>query len=290
MIDYHAAENEQRAKQTYRGGRTNRSASDASATAGSFRSPNSFTNNPNTNNSNNSILRRHSDTRYTAMSSTSSLSSLSSLSTHYSHHHHHHPYSPLNHHSHHHHPYSTTNNNTTLSTTPHLSHQLPTPDYYYYYNNNNNYKTPTNTTSPTTSNLMRDYANVQHHSSCHLYNGNEIQHPYSTNTSNTTTTNTTTSSSTNSSSSTTNNNNDRTLSPTPSNLFPPELSVTLSSVTSPHSSLSDDHLGSPLPQHFTMDNNNHCSDDDNKPRKRSKCEQKPIFETDSSNIHWPTLA
>ncbi|CAO3630442.1 unnamed protein product [Cunninghamella blakesleeana] len=285
MIDYHAAENEQRAKQTYRG-RTNRSASDASATAGSFRSPNSFTNSL-TNNNTNNILRRHSDTRYTNMSSASSLSSLSSLSTHYSHHHH--PYSPL----HHSHPYSTaTNNNTTLSTAPHLSHQLPTPEYYYYYNNNN-YKTP-NTTSPTTNHLMRDYANVQHHSSCHLYNGSEIPHPYSTHPSNTTHTSSSSSPSTtttnnNNTNNTNTNNNDRTLSPTPSNLFPPELSVTLSSVTSPHSSLSDDHLGSPLPQHFTMDNNTHCSDDD-KPRKRSKCEQKPIFETDSSNIHWSTIA
>lgn len=289
MIDYHAAENEQRAKQTYRG-RTHRSASDASTNAASIATYRSPTNT----NANNNILRRHSDTRYTTMSSASSLSSLSSLSTHHSHHHH-----PSSLHHHHHHPYANTahhhSTNLSTATTPHLSHQLPTPDYYnYYYNYNNSYsKTPTN-----------NYANVQHHSSCHLYNGNDLQqHPYSANTNatNTTTnTNTTTppTSSSSSNSSLSSSNNDRPLSPTPSNLFPPELSVTLSSVTSPHSSLSDDHLGSPLPQHFnttsTSTNIDQLSDDDdNKPRKRSKCDQqqhKSIFETDSSNLHWSALA
>ncbi|KAI8344009.1 fork head domain-containing protein [Chlamydoabsidia padenii] len=228
IIDYHASENEQRAKQSYRG-RTNRSASDVTASNLPYRPTTQLT------------PRRHSDPRHNNGINTSLL--------------------------------NTTVTTTTTNAIP-TSNSTPS-DYYYYYQSYNQYRSPSST-----STMMRDYANVQHHHSCHLYNagGNmhnhHHPHPYSTTSSTT----------------------DRPVSPTPSNLFPPELSVTLSSVTSPHSALSEDHLGSPLPQNFAMDNsnnNNSSSDDQDTPRKRSKYhqqqqQQKPALDSDTT-MNWPVV-
>ncbi|KAI8089749.1 fork head domain-containing protein [Halteromyces radiatus] len=269
MIDYNAAENELRAKQTYRG-RTSRAASDAATTT-----PPTYRNPPSS-----STMRRHSDTRYftnaTMNPSTSAPFSTTSAVT----------------------PTPTTTT-TTLPTTNASTMATPA-DYYYYYQPYNGYRS--------SNTIMRDYANVQHHSSCHLYNGGDMHHhhqqqqqqqhhhhthqhhqqPYSNASSAIATTTTTSSSSSSSSlSSLASSTSDRPLSPTPSNLFPPELSVTLSTVASPHSSLSEEHLGSPLPQHFTMS----TPDDQDKPRKRSKChhhQQKSTLESDPS-MQWPVV-
>ncbi|CAO3594241.1 unnamed protein product [Absidia cylindrospora] len=244
MIDYHAAEDEQRAKQTYRG-RAGRSASDATPSTLPYRA------------NSGSSVRRHSDTRYFANHGMNNNNTMI-------------------------HPTPTAT--TTTTPTPTTSTMTTPSDYYYYYQPYNGYR------SQQPNIMMRDYANVQHHSSCHYYNGGNVHQQQQQQQQHYPTTiaaphyhhhhhHDQPSYSTTSSTSST---SDRPLSPTPSNVFPPELSVTLSSVTSPHSSLSEDNLGSPLPQHFAMD-------DQDKPRKRSKCQQqKSDMESDPS-LQWPVV-
>ncbi|ORX62600.1 hypothetical protein DM01DRAFT_1314092 [Hesseltinella vesiculosa] len=255
IIDYNAAENEQRAKQPYRG-RSNRAASDAAIHTHS--KPNG------------QAQRRHSMNPNASNQKTLPASTSLNPNTisHLAHHQHHTPGQNI-------HPLSHAtslglSHPSSVSYVPHppaTSVAMATGQDYMYYNQQ--YHQPY----------------IQHHTTCHLYTPPDLnqsayhtlpQPPLSSA----------------SASSVSPASIDRPLSPTPSNIFPPDLSVTLSSVTSPHSSLSaDEHLGSPLPQHFTVDAPVHMADaEEPKPRKRARfLQDKPKLGDHDASLHWPVL-